>query len=90
MKIKKISQKDPTLRITYTLKQSTLKMLEAYQAYYEAAYKEPIEQRALVEEMLTAFASSDKDFVKFKEELEASVRKKETKSDQVQSLDAEL
>lgn len=88
MKIKKISQKDPTVRLTFTLKSSTLKMLEDYQSYYEQAYKEPIEQRALLEEMLVTFAASDKDFVKFREDLEAKASKGAEQKNVVQSLDA--
>ena len=86
MKIKKISKKDPTVRETFTLKQSTVNMLQEYKAFYEETYKEPIEYKALVEEILLTFAAMDKDFVKFRDSLESVKAKKEETKNVPQSL----
>lgn len=88
MKIKKISKKDPTVRETFTLKASTIKMLQEYKAFYEETYEEPIEHKALVEEMLLTFAAMDKDFIKFRETLESNKAKKEVTKNVPQSLDS--
>lgn len=88
MKIKKISKKDPTVRETFTLKKSTIDMLQDYKVFYEENYKEPIEYKVLVEEMLLTFASMDKDFVKFRESLESKNAKKEETKNVPRSLDS--
>lgn len=64
MRLQKLFPKDPAVRITQSLRQSTLDKLDAYQAAYQDTYGEPIERQALIEQMLLDYIASDKDFQK--------------------------
>lgn len=64
MKLRKVTQNDPVERLAVSVKRSTMTMLEAYRAHYQATYGEEIEKSHLVEEMLREFMQSDKDFAK--------------------------
>lgn len=64
MRLQKLSPKDPAVRITQSLRQSTLDTLDAYQAAYQGTYGEPIERQSLIEQMLLDYMASDKDFQK--------------------------
>jgi hypothetical protein len=64
MKLKRIVKNEPMVRLTASIKASTLALLESYQAYYRGAYGEEVERSALVDEILREFINSDKDFAK--------------------------
>ena len=64
MKLKKVTQNDPVERLAVSVKNSTMQMLDAYRAHYQATYGEEIEKSHLVEEMLREFMQTDKDFIK--------------------------
>lgn len=62
MRLKKLSPKEPTVRINQSLKASTVTLLDRYQAQYQAVYGEPIERQNLIEQMLLDYMAGDKDF----------------------------
>lgn len=64
MRLQKLTPKDPAVRITQSLRQSTLDNLDAYQAAYQGQYGEAIERQALIEQMLLDYMAGDKDFQK--------------------------
>lgn len=64
MKIQRLSKADPVERLSVSLKKSILDQLEAYKAYYEEHYKEPVQMSRLLEEILKQFIAGDKEFLK--------------------------
>lgn len=68
MKLKKISKKDPMVRINLSMRKSTQDLLESYRQYYLKVHGEDIEISNILEEIAKEFISTDKDFAKAKEE----------------------
>jgi hypothetical protein len=64
MKLKQIAKVEPMTRLTVSVSESTMKLLEAYLERYTEVYGGPIEKSKLVEEMLREFMTSDKSFMK--------------------------
>ena len=63
MKIPKVF-KDPTDRVTFALRQTTIAAIAAYNAHYTEVHQDEISEGMLVELMLRAFMTDDKAFIK--------------------------
>jgi hypothetical protein len=72
MRLRKVTSIDPIARFSVSLKQSTAKLLEEYQAAYKKTYGEDIERSHLIEEILREYMQADKAFIKSMEPAEAS------------------
>lgn len=65
MKLKKIAKQDTAERLTANIRHSTVAQVNAYRDYYLQVFGEPIERSRLVDEILSGFMQSDKEFQKF-------------------------
>lgn len=64
MRLKQVTLNDPQVRLSVSVKSSTLTSLEAYRERYLATYGIPIEKSQLVDEIIRTFISEDKAFQK--------------------------
>lgn len=65
IKLPKAPTADPVERVSFSLRKSSIEMINAYRDAYEDAYGEKINLSSLVEDMLKGFMSEDKAFMKF-------------------------
>ena len=72
VKLKKVTSNDSNVRLTVTFKESTLKMVKQYQDYYAATYGDDIGQAQMIEEVVRALISMDKDFAVYVKGLKAT------------------
>lgn len=63
--IQKFTVIDPSVRVSYSLKTSTHKLLKLYDLFYKDLYKEEASAGELVENMLLYVLKNDADFQKF-------------------------
>lgn len=64
MRLRKVTHNDPAERLAVSVRQSTMQMLDEYQAHYARVYGETIERSQLVEEVLRDYMTNDKAFMK--------------------------
>lgn len=65
IKLPKAPTVDPVERVSFSLRKSSIEMINAYRDAYENAYGEKINLSSLVEDMLKGFMTEDKAFMKF-------------------------
>jgi hypothetical protein len=65
MKLKKIAKPEAVERLTVSVTESTLALLEGYMRYYTEQYGTPVERSRLVEELLKEFMTTDKAFMQW-------------------------
>lgn len=70
-----VTEDDPTVRASTTMRRSTRIELAAYQAFYAAGVKQDLPLAKLIEEGLKAFMKNDKAFVAFKQNYPELVEK---------------
>ena len=63
--IQKFTVVDPSVRVSYSLKTSTHKLLKLYDLFYKDLYREEASAGELVENMLLYVLKNDADFQKF-------------------------
>lgn len=65
MKLPKIAKEGKPARLTLSIPESDVTLLDNYAKFYEDIYKEPIKQNELIRHILKHYIESDKDFLKF-------------------------
>lgn len=65
MKLKKIAKPEAVERLTVSITESTMTLLEGYMHYYAEKYGTPVERSRLVEEILKEFITTDKAFMQW-------------------------
>jgi hypothetical protein len=75
-KLGRITRNDPPARLAVSIRTSSMRLLEAYQAFYQSETGDPIALKQLVEEILIRFMRRDHDFQQFLggQEMRASSR----------------
>ena len=80
MRLKKVTQNDPVVRLAVSVRTSTQDLLDQYREHYKQTYGEEIERSHLVEEILRDYMASDRDFQKALTEPEAAASGKASKA----------
>jgi hypothetical protein len=64
-KLGRVTRNDPPTPLSVSIRTSNMKLLEAYQAFYQKDTGDPISMKQLVEEILTRFMRQDRAFQQF-------------------------
>jgi hypothetical protein len=64
-KLGRVTRNDPPRSLSVSIRTSNMKLLEAYQAFYQRDTGDRISMKQLVEEILTRFMRGDREFQQF-------------------------
>lgn len=64
-KLGRVTRNDPSKTLSVSIRTSNMRLLEAYQAFYQRDTGDAISMKQLVEEILTRFMRTDRGFQQF-------------------------